>query len=144
MIGAELREAYRQTSYIVEVSHTREITLRIGEQSRALDQLLRARDASHWAFVTAYNPRSTSLANEVNEERHQQLLRRTRAMNYEVLPGRGKGDDATWPAEKSLFIFGITPNVAQELGREFEQNAVVVGARGAAAELLFIEGEHGS
>ena len=141
MISDELREAYEQTNYVVEVSRTQEITLRVGEQNSTLDQMLRARATSDWAFVTAYNPRSVSLPNEVNEARHQELLRRTRLLNYRTLPGRGEGDDASWPAEKSLFIFDITVAAARSLGREFGQHAVVVGTRGGPARLLFVESE---
>lgn len=138
MIDDELRKAYQRTSYIVEVPRAAQITLRIGEQSRALDQLLNERRVSHWAFITAFNPRSALLSEEENEARHQKLMQRALALNRETMPGRGEGDDGSWLAEKSLLIFDMSPAEARELGREFEQNAVVVGALGEPAELLLI------
>lgn len=136
--SAQLEEAYRRTTYIVEAPHVSPIAMRIGEMCGAIDQLLIDRGASHWAFVTAYNPRSTRLSDGENEARHRKLVRRVRALGREMLPGRGVGDDATWPAEISLFIFGMKPEEARALGREFEQNAVVVGALGRCAELLLV------
>ncbi|MEJ7709021.1 MAG: DUF3293 domain-containing protein [Pyrinomonadaceae bacterium] len=138
MMSRELEEAYRRTTYVVEVSGKKEIHLRIGERSAALDNLLSDRRMSHWAFVSAFNPRSNRLSDAENAERHQQLVRRVRELGCAMLPGRGVGDNPAWPAEASLLIFQLAPEDARRLAREFEQNAFVVGRKNDPAELLFV------
>ncbi|MEJ7618214.1 MAG: DUF3293 domain-containing protein [Pyrinomonadaceae bacterium] len=143
MMSAELIDAYRRTTYIVEASHVSPIAIRIGERCGAVDQLLIDRGASRWAFVTAYNPRSTRLSDGENQARHRKLVQRVGALSREMLPGRGVGDDASWAPEISLFIFEMEPGEARALGREFEQNAVVAGALGGCAELLVVAADFG-
>lgn len=136
MLPPELERAYRQTSYLIEPSDAIPICLRIGERNETLDELLAIYDAHTWAFITAFNPRSAETDAAENDRRQKELVKHLVSGGYRLLAGRGRGDDARWPAEESVFVFAISPDEARRIGRAFRQWAVVVGVRGGAPRLL--------
>jgi hypothetical protein len=131
-----LEEAYRNSSYIV-FAERGSIVLRVGEPASELDEILKENKAREWAFVTAYNPRSMNLPDDDNKVRQASLEKRVLQYGYKVLKGEGAGDSDDWSPEPSLLIIGIPKAQAEELGRLFEQNAVLVGTVGRAPELLW-------
>jgi hypothetical protein len=135
-MNEELKEAYRKTSYVAEGPEGERIVLRIGRGSDALDAVLAARNLDKWAFVTACNPRSALLPDDENERRCAELRRELEAAGREVWPGEGVGDSGDWKPEPSFLILGIERIRAVELGRRWEQNAIVLGRHGEPAELV--------
>lgn len=133
----KLEEAYLSTSYWVE-DVKRPFIFRVGKSSTQVEDLLKRYDVASWAYVTAYNPRSIPLAPAENERRHAELLQTVQRLGYQALSGHGVGDDGVWPPEKSLLILGIDRHTAYDLGKRFEQNAIVVGESGRPPELLGI------
>lgn len=74
--------------------------------------------------LTACNPRSVSLAPEINAERHQQMGRGIAALGLVALPNIGYDPaDPTW-SEVGYTIVGADERTVIELAREWEQNAV--------------------
>ena len=132
----EQEQAYTGTAYQVEAPEA-PFFFRIGEESPEIDALLRDLGAEEWAFITAYNPRSEQEPHETNRQRHARLLARLDGNGYTIFSSKGIDDDDTWPSERGAFIVGIPRREARLLGRDFEQNAIVVGRRGAPPELLF-------
>lgn len=137
----DLGAAYRKTSYVVEAPGGGGFTIRIGECCPPLDRLLERTGTHLWAFVTACNPRSEPLSVAENAARMERLREVIARGGYEFLPGAGVPDEAGWSPEPSFLVPGITEEVAAEIGRLFEQHAIVVGRRGAAATLLWISTE---
>ena len=90
-----------------------------------------------WAYVTAHNPRSVPLPSEENRARHRRLEAEVRARGFAAFVGQSVGDDGTWPPETSLLILGISRSEAVALGFTHGQRAVVWGALGEPARLLF-------
>lgn len=113
------------------------IAVRIGEPNTAVDLLIDRFGADEWAFITAYNPYSEVLSAEENQSRHRRLLETIRDRNLVSFESHGVDDDGTWPSERGLFVAGLSRDEAVELGRELDQNAIVVGARGGAPELVW-------
>lgn len=111
--------------------------MRIGEAHPELDGLLVAQGHTSWAYVTAHNPRSVPVPADENRARHGRLEADVLARGYATFPGEGVGDDGTWPPETSLLILGISPSEAVALGFAHGQRAVVWGALGEPALLLF-------
>jgi hypothetical protein len=111
------------------------LVLRIGERNRALDRLLRRHGRRHWAFITAWNPRSRRLPEWRNAQRQRRLAR----LFPLALMGAGIGEDPAWPAEESLCVLGLPAGRAQRIARLFGQNAVVAGTRGGAARLIWCD-----
>ncbi len=62
---ADLEALYKDADYVVEDGDTR-LTIRLGLPNGELQQLLRSRNASVWAYLTACNPLSQPLTDEEN------------------------------------------------------------------------------
>jgi hypothetical protein len=126
-----LIEAYKNTKYkIFEPS----IIIEIGKLNEDLDKLLLKYNTNEWAFITAYNPYSRVLSNKENTDRHNEL--KELATNYVTFEGHGVGEDSSWEPELSLLIIGISKNEAINMGKKFEQNAIVYGILNNLPELL--------
>ena len=116
----DLQQAYLETDYIV--SDDPPLLLTIGEPSDDARILLASFGVQTAAFVTAWNPGSQLLSDGENEERQLRLLDEIekRRMNYLL----GSGERADW-REYSYFVLGITREDADQLARQFQQNAYV-------------------
>ena len=134
MIEQELIEVYNRTQY--QVSGT-EIILQIGEHSSMLDTLLNQYHQQDWAFISACNPGSIVLPDEVNRLRHEQL--KVSLGLYSYFEGVGVGENPPWKPERSLLVIGINRAKAMEIGSFFEQNAIVAGRIYLPAELLLLK-----
>jgi hypothetical protein len=132
---AQLFEAYRQTSFLAETP-TGTVCIRIGHVEAALEDLLEREGAKCWAYVTAWNPGSTSLSDEENRVRESELENEVRQAGYAFCTGQGVGADGSWKPEPSLLILGVQENEAKELGRKYGQLAIVTGCKGSPAKLM--------
>lgn len=138
-LESELEAAYRATTYVVEGQHGN-ISIRIGQTTPLLDQLLIARGGKDWAFISACNPGSRPLPEKQNLERHAQLVAAVDALGLPWLIGHGIPDHPGWQPELSLLIPGIPLEQAIKLASAFDQNAIVVGAIGTPARLCYTRG----
>lgn len=140
-IDRALWEAYRETTFEVdEPSGAESIRIRVGDRCPALDSLLEEIGASHWAFVTAWNPGSRALPRAENDRRNEELRLRLTEAGAQVRTGRGVGADSTWEPEESFLAIGLARGEAVEIGQAFGQLAIVVGRGGDEAELVFCGG----
>jgi hypothetical protein len=129
----DLIEAYKNTKYKV---FEPDIIIEIGKFNQFLDNLLLKHNSNEWAFITAYNPYSRVLTNDENRMRHDELKELTKA--YITFEGHGVGEDPAWEPELSLFIIGISKDVASLIGKKFEQNAIVYGKTNSEPELIIL------
>ena len=136
-IPAELVEAYKRTQYRA-FADSGEIVLRIGEPSSAAAQLVRAAGAAGGAFITAENPFSEQLTATDNAVRQDQLRDDLVKLGASVIEGAGQGDDPSWPAEASYAAIGIGREQACELGRKYQQNAIVWFDASGTPELIVL------
>jgi hypothetical protein len=132
----DLAVLYSATSFRVEVPGG-VIDIRVGNRHADLDALLSELSFAEWAFITAWNPGSALLPPEQNAAAQVDLIRIVRDHSYHFYEGDGIPDQAGWAPERSVWIAGISRADAVEIGRRFGQNAIIVGAVGAPAELLF-------
>lgn len=79
-----------------------------------------------FVLVTAYNPRSVALGDEENRRRNAALEGELRARGLEVAPSSGASPDGSWE-EPGFVVFEVSLSGALDLGRRFEQHAVVWG-----------------
>jgi hypothetical protein len=131
--------AFRATTYRVFVTHEAPIDLRIGERSARLDALLEKHAIETWAFITAWNPGSHRIPAEENEARQAALLSLLRERGLHFFDGSGIPADSAWQAEPSVLVLGISVDDAVELGRRFDQLAIVAGQCGKAADLIYCD-----
>ncbi|MFT6319429.1 MAG: hypothetical protein ACJAT4_000346 [Granulosicoccus sp.] len=134
-IDQQLREAYLATTYEVKYLG---LQLRIGEENWDLEEFLIDNNAFSWAFISAWNPFSKPLPLSENEIRHARLKNLTKSKQWVFAEGFGIPQNKDWEAEKSLFILDISKTDAINLGKNFDQNAIVIGRLGKAPELLFL------
>ena len=132
-MNQELLDAYSKTKYLV---FNTEIVIEIGKRNSLLEELLKKNGCNECAFITAFNPFSQLLTDDENAKRHQELL--TLVKEYIFFEGEGRGEDSSWKPEKSLFILGISRENARNLGKYFEQNAIVFAELGQCFELLVL------
>lgn len=138
-LDPSLAENYRRTTYrVTEVQPA--IDIRVGALCPVLDALLEKHAASCWAFITACNPGSNRLDPAANRRRQAVLFAEVRELGYVTYRGAGVPDAENWEEEASILIVGIDRGTAVKLGAEFEQAAIVFGARNGKAELVFIGG----
>ena len=134
-IDQQLLEAYLATTY--EVKHLG-LYLRIGEENWDLEEFLIDNNVFSWAFISAWNPFSKPLPPSENKIRHLKLIEFVKNKRWVFAEGFGIPPNEDWQAEKSLFILDISRNEAINLGKKFDQNAIVIGRLGKTPELLFL------
>ena len=91
-----------------------------------------------FAIVTAHNPRSEKLADEENERRHKELERVLLERGATFGPSVGESPDGAW-REEGVIVYDISLEGALELGRRFEQHAVLYG-QGERVALAWCDG----
>ncbi|MCX7184674.1 MAG: DUF3293 domain-containing protein [Nitrosospira sp.] len=136
-IPADLVASYRAADYRAG-SGSAAIILRIDQHSEALAQLLAASGRQCAVFITACNPGSqphSLAANQVAQARlHEELSRHT----DQIIEGTGSDPSGIWPAEPSLLALGVELEVAEALGRQFGQNAIVWAGADAIPRLMLL------
>jgi hypothetical protein len=136
-VAKSLDAAFRATTYRVFPAGEPPIDIRIGVASERLDALLAAQCGDTWAFITAWNPGAQPLPARENAARHAELLALLCERGLRTLQGSGIPSEPGWTAEESVLVVGIGKAEAIAIARRFGQVAVVTGARGAAAELVY-------
>ena len=115
---------YRESHYDVALSPHRTATIRIGEPAPA-PLVGWIGDAGIAYYLTACNPRSTSLTAEENETRLARLRAELDARGVAYLEGVGHIPGESW-REQCLFVRGIGEDDVADLVQRYEQNGIVV------------------
>ena len=131
-LDEQLVQAYMNAEYRV-INPT--ITLKIGQINPLLNELLMDNNAFYYAFITAENPFSNSFDPEENLDLMNRLATDLQELQLSFLHGVGIDPLGNWPGENSFLVLDIHPLKSSELGRKYQQNAIVIGALGEAAQL---------
>lgn len=129
-------QAYRETEYRVLGSVP--AVLHIGAHCADLAVLHRAHHCTCSAFVTACNPHGQILSDRLNAQQQQALVAEISRRGLVAIPGIGVHPAGEWRGEASFLVPGLEREAAQELGRQFAQNAVVWSGADAVPELLLL------
>ncbi|MBN8233058.1 DUF3293 domain-containing protein [Corallococcus macrosporus] len=135
---AALHAAFQATAYVVRphpLVGDREHVLRVDATHPELDAALTVHGFASWAFITAWNPRAQSCPAELNERFQKRLVALLEAGGHPHVSAVGEADDRSW-SEDSLFVPGLSRDEALRIGRLFDQEAVLWGSVGGAAELV--------
>jgi heme oxygenase len=100
--------------------------------------MILAAQASGGTFITAENPFSQALAADENKVRQTHLREDLVNLGAVVIDGAGQGDDPSWPAEASYAAIGISREQACELGRQYQQNAIIWFDASGTPELIVL------
>jgi hypothetical protein len=96
-------------------------------------------ELDHFAIVTAYNPASTITRTDLNRSAHRALRAELDAIGHRWLPARAHGTGAAarrWDEPGFALLGPGAGAAALALGERLGQNAVLVGASGAAPGLV--------
>jgi hypothetical protein len=116
-LPSDLIEAYHAAHFCVFAE--KEFILRIGRVASSLSTLY------SYGYITACDPEGKQLTKEANEINHTKLIDWARLNNLQFQEGAGCDPQHLWPEEKSLLIESLSLEKTIELGRLFNQNAVV-------------------
>ncbi len=136
-IPQHLLDAYQSAEYHVDA--VQPFMLKIGIYSHELKYLLESSKQKCAAFITAYNPGSIELPEEINQARNQKLEALIQSMGYSYLHGVGQCVGDHWAGEASLLILGMDKDTASEVGKQVEQNAIVWCADDAVPQLVLLK-----
>lgn len=132
----ELTQIYEDAIYVV-FDNEREIRFRVGENSAEINALLEKENAERFAFLTAHNPHSKGLTAADNDLRQSRLKQILQVENYRFLEGYGTNESESWDREASLFVLDIAEEAVINLARNFEQNAILCGAKNEKCRLVW-------
>ena len=132
-IDQHLLNAYQETIYQVLDPL---ISIKIGVFNPVLNAFLRENDATTWAFITAWNPKSQLLSIQANNQRQKELTQKVKKAGFTYFIGEGIGKDLNWTPEQSLFILNISKAKAVEFVRYFDQNTIVFGVQNEPPQLI--------
>jgi hypothetical protein len=125
------------TRYTIDLPEGSHLTLTIGAPSSEVDLLLSQHHAGSYAYLTAYNPQSTTLSADDNLQRHLQLCRELDQRGFTYLTGKAIPDTGEWEPETCIFAFDMPRSTVLELCQEYAQDGAVVGELGSAPKLMF-------
>lgn len=137
VVPAEKREAYFATNYCLAHSPT-EVVLNIGKYNPRLTALFTEHDVTCGAFITAYNPEGTQQSAEANTSDHAALRAEIVALGLPFIEGEGADATGVWPAERSVFAYGMDKATACRIGRQFRQDAIVWVGADAVPQLVLL------
>ena len=137
MINPDLLKSYKLANYHVDALPS--FILKIDIHSPELESIYKTSHKHTAAFITAFNPYSQELSNQENKDRNHKLEELIQSLDFDYIHGEGKCGDGDWDGEKSFLIFGISEKQASEIGKEFEQNAIVWCDKDAIPQLLLLK-----
>jgi hypothetical protein len=136
-IPAGLIASYRAADYRAG-SDSAAIILRIDQYSESLAQLLAASGRQCAVFITACNPGSQPQSRVTNRAADARLRAELSRHTDQIIEGASSDPSGIWPAEPSLLALGVELDVAQALGRQFGQNAIVWAGADAIPRLMLL------
>jgi hypothetical protein len=134
-IYLEFKDIYQNAKYIVLRSPSIEFS--IGQRSIPLDQLLTEYQQSTACFITACNPWGKDHGNDMNHAKMAELEKDIIKTELPYLHAYGSNSEGTWK-EESFLIIGIDKQDAGQLGRKYEQNAIIWVVKEQVPELIWL------
>jgi len=133
MLNECLTNAYLETDYFINLFIN---PLKIGIKNIELENLLKLYDVKSASYITAYNPFSKKLNDIENEKRNEELCKL--CSNYICIKGIGKHPSNEWEGEPSFLFIGMNLEKAKEIGKKYEQNAILWIGEDAIPKLILL------
>ncbi|HTN94024.1 MAG TPA: DUF3293 domain-containing protein [Gallionella sp.] len=129
-------KAYKDTDYFVFGESL--LVLRVGVANGSLAELYKQYKTNTGVFVTAVNPFSKDVGEAVNTASLAELATELERRNLVFFEGIGEHPMGEWAAEPSYFVLGLSLEAAKDLGKKYDQNAVVWCGPDAVPELILL------
>jgi hypothetical protein len=138
MISARLHEAYARAEYRVRLKDG-ELVLRVGRVDALADARLKASGVcDRWAVLTPCNPRSQPTSPAFNQQYLDELRRALDTALVAYFDAVNRDPGGNWPDEPGFLLCDPAAGLAEDLGRRFRQNALLVGALGQSPNLFWL------
>ncbi len=131
------RRAYLGTLYRLGFGAD-DIVMEIASHNARLATRLAELGVSCGGFITAYNAAGTQQSDEANSRDHATLLAHVTALGHAFTEGAGTAATGDWPAERSVFAYGMNKASACAMGRQFRQDAIVWVGPDAVPQLVLL------
>ena len=135
-ISEELLAAYKAAQFHVFAEQP--FVLLIGEHSKELAVLHQASGVTSSAYITAYNALGKHCPDDENQAAQAHLVDAVSQLGLASVNGQGRDPQGQWPGEPSLLVLGCTNTQAEDLGRQYRQNAIVWCGDNAVPELIVL------
>ena len=112
--------------------------INVGSKCSGLNKLYDKYGVSEAAVLTAYNPMSQKTSDHDNKRNNQQLELILKDQKLPFIRAEGICPDNKWPGEESFLVLGMKLNAAKELGKKFNQNAIVWSDQSAISQLILL------
>lgn len=136
VIHPDLIQAYLESNFHVRT--TKPFVIRIGAFGAELEAVHQMRQVSTSCFITPCNPESVQLSQIENIQRLSKFRTEKLLQGLELINGFGQHPTNSWEAEESYLVLGITLEAAKEVGKKYEQNAIVWIGPDAIPELILL------
>ncbi len=134
-MDTQLIEAYRAAHYNF-MWHGKIHTLKMGEPSKALQQLFESFNGTTAAYITPQNPFSKVLSDYENTALLADFEATLKTESYVYFPGEGQDPKGEWPGEQSFLVLNISRAAASAFAHHFGQNAYVYISSNCVPELV--------
>ncbi len=114
------------------------MTLKVGLFSSALANLHKTLHVDYSVFITAFNPFSCVVDDDINIARQALLKQDLLEQGLIFIEGIGRHPSGNWPGEPSLLVLGVPLKAAENLGTRYEQNAVIWNGLDAVPQLMLL------
>ncbi len=136
-ISKEKIDAYLNTDY--RLNHVpAPFSLTVGARSDALLELFSVFNTQCGALITACNPAGTEQSEQANLAAQEQLVKELAQLGFAWIDAAAIAKDASWPAERGCFIFGIELDQAKTIGSRYLQDAIIWAADNGVAQLILL------
>jgi len=116
----DLINAYLETDYFINKF---KLPLKIGIKSIELEEIFKLHKIKSASYITAYNPYSKILNIDENKKRNKDLC--LLCKEYTCIEGIGKHLSNEWEGEPSFLFLGMNLEIAKQIGKKYEQNAIL-------------------
>ena len=110
---------------------------RIGTSAIDLNAALRERGVTAWCFLTSDNPQSLLCERSVNRAKQKLLEAKLQNQHLYYWPAWAEDPKRNWPRENGFLIENLILEDAIDLGRAFDQKAVVYCSELKDVELVW-------
>lgn len=136
VIAPSLVQAYTETEYMVYGDSP--MILQVGKSSPALSKLYQDYALDCCVFITAWNPFSRAVDDQINNSLQARLKNDLSDQGLTFIDGIGRHPSGNWTGEPSFLVLGLPLEAAKNLGTRYQQNAVIWCGPEALPQLILL------
>ena len=134
-VASQLIDSYLNTRFEIDGKFTLQPRIRSVE----IEGLFSDKNHQSASCITAFNPASKVCSDDENLNFHKKLIQEVESMCVQFLPMFGRCPHGNWKSENGLLLLGISLTQAKQLGRKFNQNAIVFIGKDCIPEIYVID-----